>query len=102
MATTYTKSINLIKVADGANGINGTSITIKNKSVTYQISSNGSTPPTGTWNVNVPDISLYPEQFLWTKTEVEYSDGQKTVSYSVSYIAKDGEKGENGTNGING
>ena len=35
-------------------------------------------------------------QYLWTKTVVTYSNGQKTESYSVSY------KGTNGTNGKDG
>lgn len=90
------KSINLIKVADGASG---TSISIKSKSVTYQIGDNGSTAPSGEWTQTIPDISQYPEQYLWTKTEVEYSDGTTTISYAVSYIAKNGEDGQDGQNG---
>ena len=75
----------------GAKGNPGTSITITSKSVTYQASSSGTTAPTGTWSTSVPTVNH--GQYLWTKTTVQYSDGNKTEAYSVSY------KGTNGTNG---
>ena len=76
----------------GTNGINGTSVTISNTSVTYQTSTSGTTPPTGTWGISVPEVSN--GQFLWTKTVVTYSDGKSTTSYSVSY------KGTNGSDAV--
>lgn len=79
---------------NGQNGTNGTSVTVSSTSVTYQVSSSGTTTPTGTWNTSVPSVPN--GQFLWTKTVVTYSDGKSTTSYSVSY------KGTNGTNGTNG
>lgn len=75
----------------GAKGNPGTSITITSKSVTYQASSSGTTAPTGTWSNTIPTVNN--GQYLWTKTTVQYSDGNKTEAYSVSY------KGTNGTNG---
>ena len=75
----------------GTNGSNGTSVTVSSTSVTYQVSSSGTTTPTGTWQPTVPEVTN--GQFLWTKTYVKYSDGKETTSYSVSY---------KGTNGING
>ena len=75
----------------GQKGQDGTSITITSKSVTYQASSSGTTTPTGTWSTSVPTVNN--GQYLWTKTTVQYSDGNKTEAYSVSY------KGTNGTNG---
>lgn len=75
----------------GVKGQDGTSITITSKSVTYQASSSGTTTPTGTWSNTVPTVNN--GQYLWTKTTVQYSDGNKTEAYSVSY------KGTNGTNG---
>lgn len=75
----------------GAKGNPGTSITITSKSVTYQASSSGTVTPTGTWSTSVPTVNN--GQYLWTKTTVQYSDGNKTEAYSVSY------KGTNGTNG---
>lgn len=73
------------------NGSNGTSVTITSTSVTYQVSTSGTTTPTGEWGTTVPDVPN--GQYLWTKTVVTYSNGQYTESYSVSY---------KGTNGING
>lgn len=75
----------------GVKGQDGTSIKITSKSVTYQASTSGTTAPTGTWSTTVPTVNN--GQYLWTKTTVQYSDGNKTEAYSVSY------KGTNGTNG---
>nr|DAH41227.1 MAG TPA: tail protein [Caudoviricetes sp.] len=82
------------KGTNGTNGSNGTSVTVKSTSVTYQVGTSGTTPPTGTWNPTVPNVQN--GQYLWTKTVVNYSDGKSTESYSVSY------KGTNGTNGKDG
>lgn len=71
--------------------IAGTSVTVKSKSVTYQVGTSGTTAPTGTWNTTIPTVTA--GQYLWTKTTVEYSDGAKTEAYAVSYKAKDGENG---------
>ena len=76
---------------DGADGADGTSVTITSTAVTYQKSTNGTTPPTGNWSTTVPTTN--PGEFLWTRTVVNYSDGTSTTSYSVS---------RNGSNGANG
>lgn len=75
----------------GTNGTNGTSVTVSKTEVTYQVSTSGTTAPTGTWSATMPscDQGLY----LWTKTYVKYSDGKETTSYSVSYKGVDGENG---------
>ena len=75
----------------GVKGKDGTSVKITSKSVTYQTSTSGTTAPTGTWSTTVPTVAN--GQYLWTKTTVQYSDDNKTETYSVSY------KGTNGTNG---
>lgn len=72
-------------------GQNGTSVTVKSTSVTYQVGTSGTNKPTGTWDTTVPTVE--DGQYLWTKTVVQYSDGKSTEAYSVSY---------NGTNGSNG
>lgn len=82
------------KATDGTNGDPGISVTIKSKSVTYQASASGTTPPTGEWKTSVPAVTK--GQYLWTRTVVNYSDGTSTTSYSVGY------QGTNGTNGTNG
>lgn len=75
----------------GEKGKDGTSVTITNKSITYQLSTSGTTIPTGTWQTSPQTI---PEgQYQWTKTSVTYSDGNKTESYSISYHGKNGSDG---------
>ena len=64
---------------------------IKTTTITYQVSSNGTEIPTGTWSATIPTVSA--GQYLWTKVLITYSDNNTSVSYSV---------GRNGTNGING
>lgn len=77
--------------AQGEKGKDGTSVTITNKSITYQLSTSGTTIPTGTWQTSPQTI---PEgQYQWTKTSVTYSDGNKTESYSISYRGKNGSDG---------
>lgn len=75
----------------GTNGSNGTSVTVTSSAVSYQASSNGTTPPTGTWSTT--PVTGSAGQYVWTRTVVTYSDGKTTTSYSVS---------RNGTNGANG
>ncbi len=80
----------------GVDGADGTSVDISSSSITYCVSTNGTTAPTsGTWTTTIPSVSN--GQYLWTKTEITYNTGDTTTSYSVSYIGVDGE---NGTDGI--
>ncbi len=91
------------KGSTGSNGINGkdgTSVSISSTSVTYQVSSSGTSTPTGTWSTSIPSTSA--GQYLWTKTVVTYSDGKSTTSYSVSRNGTNGAKGSNGSNGADG
>ena len=74
----------------GTNGTNGTSVTVSKTEVTYQVSTSGTTAPTGAWSTTMPTCDQ--GQYLWTKTYVKYSDGKETTSYSVSYKGVDGEK----------
>lgn len=54
----------------------------------YQSSSSGTTIPTGTWLANPPVV---PQgDFLWTKTQVNYNDGQYSATYSCSRQGIDG------------
>ena len=74
-------------------GIDGTSVTIINKSVTYQISASGTETPTGNWSDKVV-ATTDTKPYLWTRTIVVYSDTNSTTSYSVSYRGKDGAPGK--------
>lgn len=70
-------------------GEDGTSVTVSSTSVTYAVSSNGTTAPTSGWQSTVPTVSN--GQYLWTKTVVNYSDGKSTTAYSVGYKGTNGK-----------
>lgn len=78
----------------GEDGKDGTSITITSTSVTYQVSTSDTNPPSGTWTTTIP--SLAQGKYLWTRTIVKYSDGKSTTSYSVSRSGVDGQDGQDG------
>lgn len=78
----------------GANGIDGTSITITDKSITYQISNSGTIIPIGDWSLEIPAAA--EGQYLWTRTIITYNTGDSVTSYSVAY------QGINGTDGADG
>lgn len=55
---------------------------IKSTSVTYQIWSNGTTTPTGTWS-STPLKTTADKPYLWTRTVITYTDNATSTSYSV-------------------
>ena len=64
---------------------------VKSTTVTYQSSTGGTTAPTGTWSSSIPAVPA--GSYLWSKTEITYTDNQKSTVYSVARM------GTNGTNG---
>lgn len=84
--------------ATGANGKDGTSVNVKSTSVTYAVTNSNSKPADSAFtNTTMPSVAV--GQYLWSKTEVVYTDGKSTKSYSVSRIGTDGAKGMPGANG---
>lgn len=84
-----------------AHGAQGASVTIVSTSVTYAVTSNASQPTDSEFtSPTVPSVGL--GQYLWCKTEVTYSEGTVTKSYSVSRIGADGETGTPGAPGDDG
>lgn len=73
---------------------------IKSTAITYQVSSSGTTVPTGTWSTNVPTTSA--GQYLWTRTITTYTNSTTTTSYSVSRNGSNGAKGDKGDQGSAG
>lgn len=55
---------------------------IKSTSVTYQIWSNGTSTPTGTWS-STPPKTTADKPYLWTRIVITYSDSTQSTSYSV-------------------
>lgn len=102
--TTYTEGnpITTYSVAytatDGQNGADGKGIS--NTTVTYQLHTNGTTAPTGTWLASPP--APVKGQYLWTRTVITYTSGTPSTSYSTSYYATDGQKGDPGPPGQQG
>lgn len=74
MAIKSTALITLTRVNDGKG--------IKSTSVTYQIWSNGTSTPTGTWS-STPPKTTADKPYLWTRTVITYSDNTQSTSYSV-------------------
>lgn len=74
MAIKATALITLTRVNDGKG--------IKSTSVTYQIWSNGTSTPTGTWS-STPPKTTTDKPYLWTRTVITYSDNTQSTSYSV-------------------
>ena len=83
---------------DGTNGSDGRGIV--STTIEYQSSTSGTETPTGTWEPSVPEVTA--GNYLWTRTTINYTDNTDSVSYSVSYVAKDGKDGENGSSGSDG
>lgn len=67
-----------------------TGVGVSSSTVTYQLSSSGTTTPTGTWSSSVlAQTTALP--YLWTKTVITYSNSTTTTMYSIS------SKGDTGT-----
>ena len=88
-------SFTIAKLADGATGATGKGV--KSSVTTYQSSTSGTTAPTGTWSSSIPAVAA--GSYLWSKTEITYTDDQKTTMYSVAGMGKNGTNGNNG-NGV--
>lgn len=83
------------KGATGAKGDAGKGV--KSTAITYQVSSSGTTVPTGTWSSSVPSASA--GQYLWTRTVITYTDSATSTLYSVGRMGTNGTNGSNGANG---
>ena len=90
---TYSDGNTAYSVArQGSNGTNGSSVTVSSTEYAYQLSTSGTTVPTGTWQTT-PQAPT-STQFAWTRTITTFSDGSKATTYTVG--------GKTGTNGANG
>ncbi|MHC5375803.1 hypothetical protein ACYSNU_18790 [Enterococcus sp. LJL120] len=76
---------------DGTNGKDGVGIVPGSTVIDYQVSSSGTTPPTGTWTTAIPQMKA--GQYLWTRTTFTFTDGTKKSNYTVGMAGKDGTSG---------
>ena len=73
----------------GNQGDPGTPATLVSSKTEYQLSGNGTAPPSGSWSASIPVV---PQgSFLWTRTTQQYNTGSPVVSYSVARFGIDGK-----------
>ena len=73
----------------GNKGDTGTPSTLVSSKTEYQLSGNGTAPPSGSWSASIPVV---PQgSFLWTRTTQQYNTGSPVVSYSVARFGIDGK-----------
>ena len=73
---------------------------IASQTVAYQLSSQGTNPPTGTWLPTMP--TPVKGQYLWTRVITVFVSGKTSTDYTVAYQGKDGAKGDQGVQGPKG
>ena len=61
---------------------------ISSTAIEYNVSSSATIAPVYGWSTTIPSVAT--GSYLWTRTTVNYSDGNSTVSYTVSRQANDG------------
>lgn len=102
--TAYTDAVNpttAYSVAyfgtDGSAGVG-----VSSAVTTYQVGTNGTTAPTGTWSSTIPTVAQ--GSFLWTRTVLTLTDASTNTAYSVAYQGVDGSggSGSGGTTWLNG
>lgn len=67
--------------------------------ISYQNSNYGTSIPTGVWS-ETPDPK--EGKYLWTKTELSFTDGSTSTVYSVGYIGANGTGSVKSVNGLGG
>ena len=83
---------------NGTNGIAGKDGTgIKNTTITYAGSTNGTQAPNSGWSSTVPTVTA--GGYLWTKTVWTYTDNTRETGYSVAMMGVKGDKGDRGLKG---
>lgn len=79
---------------------NGTSVYIKKTIVTYAVTDSAQDKPITGWQTEFPVVPL--GKYLWVCTQVFYSDGSSTETYSVSHNGTNGTNGKDGKDGVAG
>ena len=83
---TYTDDTTTSTFSVSRNGTAG--LGISGTDVHYQKSTSGTIAPTGTWTATIPNVG--PNEYLWTRTTMSYTDGSTRISYSVGKMGADG------------
>lgn len=68
--------------------VKGEGAVIADQKIEYAVATQGYVPPAEGWGTEFPQVPA--GQFLWTRTTMTYSDGKKSVAYSVSRVGTNG------------
>ena len=79
--------------ANGTDGEDGTTPTVVSTTYQYAITVTSAKPADSEWKSVMPDPSKYEGKFLWTKATTTWSTGDKTDTFSCTYIGTDGADG---------
>lgn len=82
----------------GDKGDTGEPCEIDTQSVTYLTSSSGVVVPEGAWTTTIPSVA--PGYYLWTRTQLTFTDGTVVTSYAVSRNGIDGSGAVSSVNSI--
>lgn len=77
------------RIEDRDKGDPGTPATVESQTIAYQVSTSGTTVPTGDWLAAVPAVA--PGQYLWTRVEIQFNSGDPIVLYSVAWAGLNGD-----------
>ena len=98
---TVNKKFSFAVAKTGATGQTGAAGKgISSTVIEYQKSTNGTTVPTGSWSTTIPAVAA--SEYLWTRTTINYTIGDPSVSYSVGMMGATGAKGDKGDTGAAG
>ena len=78
---------------DGVDGKDGKTPAVVSTTYQYAITATSAKPADSEWKPVMPDPSKYEGKFLWTKTTTTWSTGDKTDTFSCTYIGTDGADG---------
>ena len=79
--------------ANGTDGEDGATPTVVSTTYQYAITVTSTKPADSEWKSVMPDPSKYEGKFLWTKATTTWSTGDKTDTFSCTYIGTDGADG---------
>lgn len=82
-----------VKGDQGAAGKDGKTPAVVSTTYQYAITATSAKPADSEWKSVMPDPSKYEGKFLWTKTTTTWSIGDKTDTFSCTYIGTDGADG---------
>lgn len=82
-----------VKGNPGAAGKDGKTPSVVSTTYQYAITATSAKPADSEWKSVMPDPSKYEGKFLWTKTTTTWSTGDKTDTFSCTYIGTDGAAG---------